>query len=276
MNTLAIYHYFGFDLPMRERLALIKSAGFDAVGLWCAEFPGQPPYRKFADWARTEGLFVIDGHAPFSREGTGEFSFSHLRWHDTSDADEVEKIPTKTITVAGEDGVANLIIHTTNPQTPPPNEIGVERVNRLTEIAEKSGVIIALENMRSSQHLSYSFDRIDSPNLKFCYGSGHNKCFEPDVDVMSLFGDKLAAVHLHDNDGSGDQRQIPFDGSIDWQTVIGKIAKSGYIGATTLECEFSGGQETLEEYLRKAYAAAKRLDAMRNEALSGNERSGIQ
>ncbi|GHU90678.1 hypothetical protein FACS1894202_10870 [Clostridia bacterium] len=276
MNTLAIYHYFGFDLPMRERLALIKSAGFDAVGLWRADYPGEPPHREYAEWARAEGLLVIDGHAPFSRVENGEFSFSHLLWHDSLDADEVEKILTDTIVAAREDGVANLIIHTTNPQVPPPNEVGAERVKRITETAEKSGVVIALENMRRSQHLAYLFDRIDSPYLRFCYDSGHNNCFEPGVDVMSLFGDRLAAVHLHDNDDSGDQHRIPFDGTVDWQTVMSKIAKSGYSGATTLECEFSGGQEMPEEYLSKAYSAAKRLDTMRSAALDSGERRKAQ
>jgi sugar phosphate isomerase/epimerase len=272
MNALAIYHYFGFDLSMQERFALIKSAGFDAVGLWRGDyFPNQPCHRKDAERARKEGLLVIDGHAPFSREG--EFSFSHLLWHDTLDAVEVEKILTDTVIAAGEDGVENLIIHTTNPQTPPPNEIGSERVKRLTETAGKNGVVLALENMRSSLHLSYLFDRIDSPNLKFCYDSGHNNCFEPGVDVLSLFGDRLAALHLHDNNGSGgDQHRIPFHGSIDWFSVINKIAKSGYAGATTLECAFSGGQESPEEYLRSAYDAAKRLDQMRDAALNGDKK----
>jgi hypothetical protein len=45
---------------------------------------------------------------------------------------------------------------------------------------------------------------------------------------------------------------------------MGKIAKSGYTGATTLECEYGSGQETPEEYLRKTYAAARRLDALRS------------
>lgn len=268
MSVLAIYHYFGFDLPMRERFAMIKAAGFDAVGLWRADYPGQPCHREYTELARAQGLLAIDGHAPFSRDGTGEFSFTHLLWHDSLDADEVERILTGTVIAAGEDGVANLIIHATTPQVTEPNEIGLKRFKRLTETAEKNDVVLALENIRSSKHLSYLFDRIESPNLKFCYDSGHNNCFEPTIDVVSLLGNKLVAVHLHDNDGADDQHFMPFCGTIDWQALMNKIAKVGYSGAITLECGNGGGKETPEEYLRKAYGAAKRIDFLRSEMSS--------
>jgi hypothetical protein len=31
---VALYQYFGFQLPLKERFAMIKAAGFDTVGLW--------------------------------------------------------------------------------------------------------------------------------------------------------------------------------------------------------------------------------------------------
>jgi hypothetical protein len=85
-------------------------------------------------------------------------------------------------------------------------------------------VTIALENIFDHRCLTYVFDRVASPNLGFCYDAGHRNCKEPDIDLLSLFGDKLVALHLHDNDGTGDQHRVPFEGKIDWKEQMSRIA----------------------------------------------------
>jgi hypothetical protein len=37
MQKLGMFAWFGYDLPMRERLQIIKDAGFDATALWWDE-----------------------------------------------------------------------------------------------------------------------------------------------------------------------------------------------------------------------------------------------
>lgn len=37
--------------------------------------------------------------------------------------------------------------------------------------------------------------------LGFCFDSRHCNVFTPDVDFLSLYGDKLMALHLHENNG---------------------------------------------------------------------------
>jgi sugar phosphate isomerase/epimerase len=54
------------------------------------------------------------------------------------------------------------------------------------------------------------FKNIKSDRLKFCYDSGHENCFTPGADFLAKYGDKLAALHHHDNDGSSDQHLLPF------------------------------------------------------------------
>jgi sugar phosphate isomerase/epimerase len=263
---VALYQYFGYDLPLKERFALIKAAGFDTVGLWRDDWFGWPGYRDFADMARDAGLRIADGHAPFARD----YDIVNALWLDNLDGETTMEIYLRTISEAAEDGVPNLILHLQERNTPPPNEIGLRRIRRLVETAEKRGVVIALENIYDHGYLRYVFDRVASPNLGFCYDAGHRNCFEPDVDLLSLFGDKLIALHLHDNDGTGDQHSIPFEGRINWQERMRKIADTGYAGPTTLECTAGGPGSTTpnnprspEEWLRDAFAAAKKLDAMR-------------
>jgi sugar phosphate isomerase/epimerase len=263
----SIYQYFGYKLPLKERFALIKATGFDAVGLWRDDWFEWSGHREFADQARAAGLKVTDGHAPFVRD----YDFVNALWLDNLDGETTYETYRRSVLEAGEDGVSNLIVHLQERNAPPPNALGIQRLKRLVGAAEESGVTIALENIFNYSYLSYAFERIASPNLGFCYDSGHRNCFEPDADQLSLFGDKLVALHLHDNNGSGDQHLIPFEGNINWEERMRKIASTGYTGAITLECTTGNPDTTTlndsrsaEEWLHDAFAAAQKLDAMRH------------
>ncbi len=86
----------------------------------------------------------------------------------------------------------------------------------------------------------------------------------PDDDLLSMYGKRLMALHLHDNGGKHSQHQLPFDGGIDWPCVMKKIAQTGYTGATALESmNWDYLDLTAEKFLQEAYVRAKRLDAFR-------------
>jgi sugar phosphate isomerase/epimerase len=263
---LAIYQYFGYELPIKERFARIKAAGFDAVGLWRDDWFGWSGYREYADLARAAGLQVLDGHAPFARD----YDFVNALWLDNLDGETTYETYLRSVEEAASDGVSNLIIHPEDRGAPPPNDLGIGRIRRLVDAAEKRGVTIALENIFDHRCLTYVFERVVSPNLGFCYDAGHRNCNEPDIDLLSLFGNKLAALHLHDNDGTGDQHRMPFTRKIDWKEQMARIAATGYTGPTTLECTAGGPGSTVpddprsaDEWLRDAFNAAEKLDALR-------------
>lgn len=262
----SLYQYFGYDVPLKDRFAMIKAAGFDAVGLWRDDWFGWTGHREYADLARAAGLQVVDGHAPFARD----YDFVNALWLDTLDGETTYEIYMRTVKEAAEDGVSNLIIHLQEQNAPPPNDLGIRRLQRLVSAAEECGVTIALENIYLNSYLTYVYERIASPNLGFCYDAGHRNCNEPTIDLLSMFGHKLAALHLHDNDGSGDQHRIPYEGNIDWQAQMARIAATGYTGPTTLECtagapgsKTANNPRSAEEWLRDAFDAAKNLDALR-------------
>ncbi len=54
---------------------------------------------------------------------------------------------------------------------PEVTKLGLSRVKRLTELAEKEKVFLALENLDSIQRLDYIFNEISSKYLGFCYCS---------------------------------------------------------------------------------------------------------
>ena len=262
---VALYQYFGYDIPLNDRFKMIKDAGFDALGVWCDDWLGWTEHREFPRLARDMGLQVFDGHAPFIRD----YDIVNSIWLDNQDGETTLEIYMRTIEECGEDGVKNLIIHVDYINAPPPNELGIERFKRMADLAGRKNVCLALENTGKHEYLKYIFDRIASPTVGFCYDAGHRNCDEPEIDLLSLYGDRLIALHLHDNDGSADQHLIPFTAGINWAEQMAAIAATGYTGPTTLECTAGGPGSTVanspltaEQWLHEAHVAAVKLEAL--------------
>ena len=126
---------------------------------------------------------------------------------------------------------------------------------------ESTGVRIALENgpmaVIAETLASYPPGRVG-----LCYDSGHGHL--PGADGLThLEGmkDRLIAVHLHDNDGTGDQHLTPFKGDIDWPRLAGIIAKSSYDKPLSLELAI-GPEEDQAAVLAAAFQAGMRLTEM--------------
>ena len=72
------------------------------------------------------------------------------------------------------------------------------------------------------------------------------------------------ALHLQDNGGKHNQHQLPFDGSIDWMEVMGKIASTNYRGSTTLEpMNWDYEHLSIRQFLDLACKRAEKIDKMR-------------
>ena len=74
------------------------------------------------------------------------------------------------------------------------------------------------------------------------------------------------ALHLHDNDGTGDQHLLPFDGDVDWESVALILSRTAYGGTLALEVDPQDWQNPdrrpAEVYLADAYQRACRLEAL--------------
>ena len=84
---------------------------------------------------------------------------------------------------------------------------------------------------------------------------------------MPLFGDKLVAMHVHDNPcgHKEDLHMIPFDGLIDYDRVTTEIANANYDRSLMLEIMAHRTQEYMDMgpdafYKRAADAARKLAD----------------
>lgn len=160
-----------------------------------------------------------------------------------------------------------------------PNQIGVERLNKILEVANEVGVKIAIENLgpNSIKYLNYLFKRIDDPTLGFCYDVGHHNLYTKKLNLLKKYGKRLIAVHLHDNlcdyefgfDYSRDLHYLPFDGKIDFKEVCHSLNKLNYAGVIMLEIHKSplGGPHLYKErdnleFLKQAKIRAEKLASM--------------
>ncbi len=254
---IGIYDCFGYgpgyDVPFSERYKLIKEAGFDCVMLWWSDRFGRGEgYEQDADLARNAGLLVENMHAPV--HGQNDLSL------DNAQGDLVFRDYLRCVEECHKHQIPAVVIHLPDDQYPV-SGIGNDRLDRLADRAGALDVHIAFENLRNIRNLASVLNRMQFPHVGFCYDSCHHMNYAAGTDLLELFGNRLKALHLHDNGGSRNQHRLPFDGSADWPLVMEKIKKTGYTGAVTLEpmnWDYSGLD--IREFLRLACERAKRLE----------------
>jgi len=192
-----------------------------------------------------------------------------------------------SIKLCGDNGVETVVMHTNfNGTEVAPNQVGLDCIKQMLEAAESGNVKIALENNDDLPHLDYLLQNIDSPNLGFCFDSGHWNLCTPDVDLLGKYGDRLIAVHLHDNAGKQepveriwdqDLHLLPFDGITNFDKVARGIAKSKYNGPVMLESRrnkwgIDYTELPPEDFLKDAHVRAKKLADM----ITGYRTAGVE
>ena len=256
---IGIFSWFGFSIPMIERAKLMRETGYKSVMLWWADDHKDTdgPKEKHPETFRSEGLNIVNIHAPSAD--------ANQLWTDTLRGQAMEDTLSDCLDDCRKFDIPVAVVHLTEGQNPPaPNDIGLQRMKRLTEKAETFGIDIALENLRYPHHLDFVYERIQSDRLKFCYDSGHENCRSPHIDLLEKYGDKLVALHIHDNDGTDDQHILPFDGTTPWERVAAHLKRLRYPGDLTLEIESLGNNPacTAREFLEAGINRARRLEKM--------------
>jgi sugar phosphate isomerase/epimerase len=252
---ISIYDWFGYDLPIKERYQLIKEAGFEGVMLWWSDDFGRNYYLDAPELARKAGLFIENIHAPLRNQ--------QALWSDNLDGEELTDRYLQCILDCHEFEIPTMVVHLPG-EGHPYSDLGMSRIGKIAEKAEQLDINVALENLQNFSNLSHVLEKIDSKCIGFCYDCGHHYHYVPEKDLLSMYGSRLMALHLHDDNGSNGMHGLPFDGTVDWETTMKNIAATGYTGATAIEAMYWDYEDlTAREFLQKAYEKAKRLEAMR-------------
>ena len=246
----------GYDVSFEERYKLIRKSGFDCVMLWWSnQFGRGDGYQEDVRLARRAGLFVENIHAPVHEQNNLSL--------DNLSGEGVFQSYLQCVADCCEYYIPTMVIHLPNDNNPL-NQTGIRRLAELINKAEQKNIQIAFENLSNIKNLKIVLNKFTSNNVGYCYDSCHHINYAPDEDLLGMYGNRLMAIHLQDNGGSHNQHQLPFDGNINWDTVMEKIACTGYRGATTLEpMNWDYSHLNICQFLELAYERAKRLDYLR-------------
>lgn len=244
------------DTPFEKRIELIKNAGFKSVMLF---WNGSDVFQDELMCVKENGLRIENVHAPFH--------MMNNLWTDENPMDSLIKLH-GAIDSCHNFAIKTLVVHPTDTTTPPPvSECGKTYFKGLVRYAKSLNVDLAFENIECPEYLDTIFGECDDTNVRLCYDLGHENCFSKGSDVLSKYGGRLKALHIHDNDGVSDQHTIPFDGNIDMQRFVSKLKELDYYGVISLEVmryrsSLYDGM-TDEQFLAKAFDVAKKLFEMR-------------
>ena len=256
MDMISIYDWFGYEVADENRYKLIKTVGFDGVLLWWSDGFGRGPCYKEGVWhARNAGLIIENIHTPV--EGQNNLS------EDNLDGESLFNCFLQCIRDCAEFDIPTMVVHLPNDKYPI-SKLGMDRIKMIERLAEDLDVNVAMENLGNIKNLTGVLDSIDSGKIGFCYDSCHHANYSHEMDLLNKYGNRLMALHLHDNGGARGQHQLPFDGDISWSAVMKKISEAAYKGSTALE-PMNWGYENLsiQEFLAKAYNKAIKLEKMR-------------
>lgn len=186
----------------------------------------------------------------------------------------------RAIECTAEAGGKICIIHPNNNKSPEEN---AEMYFDLLPFAKQHGVKIATENMWNwndekdessfaACSTSESFVKhIDAVNDEFfvaCLDLGHAEMRGSGsgaVNMIKALGNRLQALHIHDNDKWHDEHQIPFSMSIDFEAVVKALKEINYSGWFTLEADRylnAYSAENMSEGIKNLAASARRLADM--------------
>lgn len=240
--------YKGSGGDPEDSVRRIARAGFTHLH-WCHQWHTD---HLYSDWeiARIAGLLRSTGLKLLDIHGSDACAPGALRcWYSTDEAYRragVELVANRLRMHAMLRGEGTLMMHIPvvhHDSTPEQKELAWRRkdalmrsLDELVPLARGLGIPIALENMARDtwEILDAALAETPADVVGLCYDSGHANIDGPDgrradgIEHFERHLDRLQALHLHDNDGSGDQHLPPFYGSIDWKRVVSDVRRSAY------------------------------------------------
>jgi sugar phosphate isomerase/epimerase len=260
----------GSPLPQIQAIA---EAGFSHLHWshqWNTDFfYSRSEIDQIASWLREYGLKMTDLHGSQGVEKD---------WCSTEEYKRlagVELVTNRIEMISELRGNAVVIHMTSEPSETKANAVYWASVNRTLDAlalpCRQCGVRLAIENVGPAQPDGfYCFDTIEKVFARYgadyvglCYDSGHGNEAGDGLDRLERVNDRLAAIHLHDNDGTSDQHKMPFTGTADWPRLTSIIARSPYRGAATLETGMrSNNFDDPKAFLTSALKVSRTLEVM--------------
>lgn len=208
--------------------------------------------RKLKQVGLDNGIICNQSHAPFP-----------------SSCAEIRSYYKRAIECTAEAGGEICIIH---PDANKTAEENGEMYLELLPFAKEHNIKIATENMwnwdeendqssfaacATPESFNAHLDVVNDEYLTACLDIGHAEMKGSNtnaVEMIRALGNRLSALHIHDNDRWHDSHQIPFSMDINFNEVVAALKQINYKGYFTLEAD---------QYL-SAYTKENVFDGIKN------------
>jgi sugar phosphate isomerase/epimerase len=269
-NRFGIFSWYGFRSPLAERLRSIRAAGFHSTMLWWGDelaFNEHGP-EEVVELARENGLVIENIHVPFGQA-------NDLWSRDRDIRESIVDRHNAWIRQASDHGIPIVVMHASRgTNVAAPNAYGLLAVESLVREAEKSNVVLALENTSATYLLEYVLEKIDSPNLRVCYDTSHAQLSGGHgFHLMRKLRDRISCFHISDNDGLEDRHSNIGEGVIDWDGFA-EAFPGEYSGALSVEVlprdTDTDESAFLSRALNRLAGLARKIEVVRKRKCDGN------
>jgi sugar phosphate isomerase/epimerase len=247
-------------------LELAGRSGVEAVEIFAArqhfDYTSREHVRELAEWFRSNAVKPFSLHAPLwpdyemGRAGAPAVNVIHPEKARRIDAmDEIKR----ALETAEHVPFRNMVVHlgerydTWSQRT---MEFAEAALEHLGAFARPLGVRVLVENLLSEpttpEHLIMILDLGHLDSIGVCLDLGHAHITVGVREAITAFGDRIASLHVHDNQGMKDEHLWPGDGTIDWNAVREALRGLKSEPAGVLEISEKLG-DALQERVEKSY-----------------------
>ena len=289
MRKISVSGYGYIERLGYERsFELVGQAGFDAMDfplyreksrLELVSDSSGSFYSDLRKKAEESGLSIGQTHAPFG-----------YREDDGSTFESILSIYERAATATAELGAKHMVVHPIKFENCVGGyrreecfELNLRLFEKLVPTLEECGVTALLENMfltkingefkklyptiySSAEELARAADAL-GPSFGVCLDSGHALITGTDIpDACRLLGERLLALHLHDNTGDRDDHLIPYFGKVPFEKMLDALKEIGYKGNINFEVHFGN---VPEEHIKRVFSYIYEVGAAFRRRLDG-------
>ena len=259
MRELAVaVQYENKKVSVIETIDAIKKANFKNVFIqWYDNAFWEYSQEKQVEYIKSLGLNIIFAHLGYQNINS--------IWNEGEEGEALVERYQRNIKECKDNGIDLVVMHLTSKNVAPKyNELGLDRIKRITDYAKEQGVKVAFENTKIRGYLEYVLGNIKDEHVGMCFDAGHFHAHFDDDFNHDFVKNRIFAVHLHDNDKSSDQHLLPFDGTLNWNIVVDKLKDCNYSGPVTLELCYRNNylEDDVNSFYKEGYNRGEKINKM--------------
>jgi L-ribulose-5-phosphate 3-epimerase len=257
------------EKPNEEILKKVKDAGFDGIETGAASPAEATKVRKTAEKLEMRIHSVLRGWARFNSENPADLeetaarTVSALHAARAYGADAILLVPCRikaqpmpepwefhirfdkktghltAVTEKDNDRYGDYIAAHNHAY-----ETSQAAIRKLIGTAEKTGVVIAVENVWNNlfvdpYHMAHFVDSFESPWVRSYFDIANHVKYSPPEEWIEVLGKRIVKCHVKDfklnPDGHGGKFVDIREGSVNWPSVMKALKDVGYNGWVTIE-----------------------------------------